>query len=231
NDVAAPARLQIASFKLTNGTVITRSMTSFGVQFHVGDTCGQPVSGALVYVTGVPYNQLSIPAEGPTDAAGNVTPTFNRKAGFPASSKQRLLVLFVRARKSGDPLLAGISTRRLVSLRVNLNQNLGRSRGRASRRGPPARLLAADLDGEGHLDRPAGPVRPALGAGDRPLRSSRAAERADDADLELRRGVAAAPVRRCRGDRERPLRRDRDGLRQLGERCRVGIDAHREGAV
>jgi hypothetical protein len=122
NDVAAPSRLQIDKFKLTTGTVITRSMTSFGVQFHVSDTCGQPVSGALVYVTGVPYNQLSIPAETATDAAGNVTLTFNRKAGFPASSKQSLLVLFARARKSGDPLLAGISTRRLVSLRVDLHQ-------------------------------------------------------------------------------------------------------------
>jgi hypothetical protein len=123
NDVAAPSRLQIDKFKLlASGTVITRSMTSFGVQFHVSDTCGQPVSGALVYVTGVPYNQVSIPAEAVTDTAGNVTLTFNRKAGFPASSKQKLLVLFVRARKSGDPLLAGISTRRLVSLRVNLNQ-------------------------------------------------------------------------------------------------------------
>ena len=122
NDVASPARLQIASFKLTTGTVITRGMTSFGVQFHVSDTCGQPVSGALLYVTGVPYNQLSTPAETATDAAGNVTLTFNRKVGFPASNKQSLLVLFARARKSGDPLLAGISTRRLVSLRVNLHQ-------------------------------------------------------------------------------------------------------------
>lgn len=122
SDVASPARLQIASFKLTTGTVITRGMTSFGVQFHVSDTCGQPVSGALLYVTGVPYNQLSTPAETATDAAGNVTLTFNRKAGFPASNKQSLLVLFARARKSGDPLLAGISTRRLVSLRVNLHQ-------------------------------------------------------------------------------------------------------------
>jgi hypothetical protein len=122
NDVAAPARLQIDRFKLTTGTVITRSMTSFGVQFHVSDTCGQPVTGALVYVTGVPYNQLSTPAETATDAAGNVSLIFNRKAGFPASAKQSLLVLFVRARKSGDPLLAGISTRRLVSLRVNLHQ-------------------------------------------------------------------------------------------------------------
>jgi hypothetical protein len=73
-------------------------------------------------VTGVPYNQLSIPSETATDVAGNVTLTFNRKAGFPASSKQKLLVLFVRARKTGDPLLAGVSTRRLVSLRVNLNK-------------------------------------------------------------------------------------------------------------
>ena len=119
---AQAARLQIASFKLTTGTVITRGMTSFGVQFHVSDTCGQPVSGALLYVTGVPYNQLSTPAETATDAAGNVTLTFNRKVGFPASNKQSLLVLFARARKSGDPLLAGISTRRLVSLRVNLHQ-------------------------------------------------------------------------------------------------------------
>src|SRR5262249_60600496 len=98
------------------GTVITRGMTSFSVQFHVSDTCGQPVSGALVYVAGVPYNQVSIPAETATDTAGNVTLTFNRKAGFPASSKQKLLVLFVRARKSGDPLLPAISPPRLLSL-------------------------------------------------------------------------------------------------------------------
>jgi hypothetical protein len=122
NDVAAPARLQIDQFRLTNGGVITRSMTSFSVLFHVSDTCGQPVSGALVYVSAVPYNQLTIPAEAPTDAGGNVTLTFNRKVGFPATAKQQLMVFFVRARKSGEPLLSGISTRRLVSVKVNLNK-------------------------------------------------------------------------------------------------------------
>jgi hypothetical protein len=122
NDVTSPARLQIDQFHLVNGNVITRGMTSFGVVFHVSDTCGQPVSGALVYVAGVPYNQISTPAETATDAGGNVTLTFNRKAGFPAKPNQTLLVLFARARKSGDPALAGVSTRRLVSLRVNLHK-------------------------------------------------------------------------------------------------------------
>jgi hypothetical protein len=122
NDVASPARLQIDQFRMTTGTVITRGMTSFDVVFHISDTCGQPVTGALVYVTGVPYNQITTPAETATDAGGNVTLHFNRKIGFPAKANQSLLVLFARARKSGDPALAGVSTRRLVSLPVNLHK-------------------------------------------------------------------------------------------------------------
>jgi hypothetical protein len=122
NDVASPARLQIQSFRLTSGSPITRSMTSFSVLFHVSDTCGNAVNGALVYVTAVPFEQVTIPAETATDASGNVTLTFNRQTGFPAKYNQQLMVLFARARKSGDPELAGISTRRLISLPVNLKR-------------------------------------------------------------------------------------------------------------
>jgi hypothetical protein len=119
-DVAAPARLQIDRF--VPSSVITSSTGSLSVRFHVSDTCGQPVNGALVYATAVPYRQLTIPAEATTDASGWVTLTFSRLSGFPASRHQQLMVMFVRARRSGDSALAGISTRRLISLRVNLHR-------------------------------------------------------------------------------------------------------------
>jgi hypothetical protein len=96
-------------------------MESFTVRFHVSSTCGQPVQGAQVYATAVPFGQVSIPGQQQTDANGDVTLQFHRLAGFPAARNQRLLVMFVRASKPGDPVLAGISTRRLISLRVNLN--------------------------------------------------------------------------------------------------------------
>jgi hypothetical protein len=118
-DVGAPARLQVDHFQLTSGP-ITMNTNSFSVRFHVSDTCGQSVSGAIVYATAVPFDQATIPDEVATDGTGWVTLSFNRLAGFPASRKQRLMVMFVRARKQGDPVLAGISTRRLISLRVNL---------------------------------------------------------------------------------------------------------------
>jgi hypothetical protein len=119
-DVGTPARLQIDKF--IPSTVITSGMTAFSVRFHVSDTCGQSVSGALVYATGVPYRQVTIPAETTTDSSGWVTMNFGRLAGFPASRNQQLMVMFVRARKPGDPALAGISTRRLISLRVDLRR-------------------------------------------------------------------------------------------------------------
>jgi hypothetical protein len=70
-------------------------------------------------VTAVPYRQVSI-EQGTTGSNGTVTLTFSRLSGFPAASHQELMVFFVRATRSGDSLLAGISDRRLVSVRVKL---------------------------------------------------------------------------------------------------------------
>jgi hypothetical protein len=118
-DVSTPARLQVDQIQ-SSPSVITRGTGSFTVRFHVSDTCGDPVQGAQVYATGVPYNMVDIPAQQQTDHQGWVSMQFKTMAGFPATPHQSLLVLFVRASKQGDPALAGISTRRLVSLHVNL---------------------------------------------------------------------------------------------------------------
>jgi hypothetical protein len=117
--VQAPSRLQVAKFDLVSGR-LNSSLQSFSVRFNVTDTCGHAVSGANVYATAVPYNMVSIPRETATDGNGNVTLTFNRLRGYPATPQQQLLVMFVRARQAGVSPLAGISTRRLVSFRVNL---------------------------------------------------------------------------------------------------------------
>ncbi|HWB21748.1 MAG TPA: hypothetical protein VG652_02550 [Gaiellaceae bacterium] len=119
-DVAPPARLQVNSFAPTPG-VILGSTQSYTIQVKVGDTCGQSVSGALVYATAVPFHQFSIPAEGTTGSDGSVTLSFSRESGFPATAKQQLLVMFIRARKPGDNVLAGITTSRLVSVPVRLH--------------------------------------------------------------------------------------------------------------
>jgi hypothetical protein len=120
-DVSAPARLVIDRFELLSGP-ITSSMTGVQVRFHVTDTCGQAVSAALVYATAVPYNQVTIPGETTTDSSGWVTLTFARAAAFPASHSQQQLTMFVRARRACDSLLAGISSRRLIALPVNLGR-------------------------------------------------------------------------------------------------------------
>jgi hypothetical protein len=117
--VSPPARLVIDQYQVTPSTV-TRSTDTVTVRFHVSDTCGQAVQDALVFATGVPYNQFSIAPEQPTDANGWAQLQMQRLSGFPAARRQQLLVLFARARKPGEKLLAGIATRRLVSTPVSL---------------------------------------------------------------------------------------------------------------
>jgi Ig domain of plant-specific actin-binding protein len=114
--VSPPARLTIDQTQVSPSTITfgTRAVTA---RFHVS-ACGGSVEGALVYVTAVPYGQFAIPNEQATASDGWVTLQFSALRGYPVSSKQQLLVMFVRARKSGESLLGGISTRRLVSFRV-----------------------------------------------------------------------------------------------------------------
>ncbi len=112
--ISPPARLVVDGQSVSPST-ITRASSDVTVRFHVSACNGRPIVGALVYATAVPYSQFSIPPETPTGADGWATLTMHQDRYFPASSRQQLLAVFVRARKSGDALLGGISTRRLVS--------------------------------------------------------------------------------------------------------------------
>ncbi|HEU0304561.1 MAG TPA: hypothetical protein VFR32_08270 [Gaiellaceae bacterium] len=115
--VTPPARLLVDRFQASPNP-IPRSTGGLTVGFRVTACGGRPVAGALVYVTAVPYNQFAIPPEQQTGQDGIAILRMNRLAGFPAARNQTLLVMFVRARKGGEPVLSGISTRRLISFRL-----------------------------------------------------------------------------------------------------------------
>jgi hypothetical protein len=117
--VGPPARLLVDGQQISP-SVVGRSTGGVTVRFHVSACGGRAVSGAMVYATAVPYNQFTIAAEQPTGADGWATLTMRRLRGYPATPAQQLLVFFVRARKPGENVLSGISTRRLVSFPVDL---------------------------------------------------------------------------------------------------------------
>jgi hypothetical protein len=116
-DLAPPARLNVDQTQIQPSTV-TFGTRSVSLRFHVTACGGRAVQGALVYATAVPYAQFGIPNEQATGSDGWATLDMSALPGFPATQKQQLLVVFVRARKTGENLLGGVSTRRLVSFHV-----------------------------------------------------------------------------------------------------------------
>lgn len=108
--VSLPNRLVIDGVKFSPSPATSRGLIT--ARFHVSDTRGFSISGALVYVLGLPYGWVYGSPEVQTDSSGwatiQVRPTQSMPLGRGA------LVMFVRARKPGDSLLAGVSTRRLV---------------------------------------------------------------------------------------------------------------------
>lgn len=118
SQLTSPVVLQIDG-QSVSPSPIPRNATSLQMRIHVSACNGRDVQNALVQTTAVPFNQFSIPAEQPTGADGWATLTLNREAFFPASPRQQILAVFVRARKAGEPILAGIAGRRLVSFPIS----------------------------------------------------------------------------------------------------------------
>jgi hypothetical protein len=115
SSVALPNRLVISQVQF-NPTVI-RSRAPFTGRFRVTDTRGFVVRDALVFVLGVPYNRIGQAAEQATNMEGWAQMQLSPTARLPLRNGF-FIVMFVRARKQGDNLLAGVSTRRLVQVRV-----------------------------------------------------------------------------------------------------------------
>ncbi len=91
------------------------SRRTFLARFHVSDSRSHSVMGALVFVIAIPFGTTSNPPEAATGPDGWVTfkmrPTKRVRFGHPGG-----IVMFVRARKAGERLIGGVSTRRLVQL-------------------------------------------------------------------------------------------------------------------
>lgn len=114
--VALPNRLVISRVQFTPRVIRSRTQPLVA-RFLVVDSRGRPVVGALVYAVGVPANRVVRPPETRTDGGGWATVSFRPARGLPFRRGARLTI-FVRARKPGDSVLAGVSTRRLVSIAV-----------------------------------------------------------------------------------------------------------------
>jgi hypothetical protein len=110
--VVLPNRLTISGVKFAPSRLVSRA--AFTGQFRVTDNQGLPVQGALVKVTALPYSWARGGAEVTTDQTGWATVTINPTINLPL--RHSALVMFLRARVPGQPLLAGASTRRLVQI-------------------------------------------------------------------------------------------------------------------
>jgi len=113
--VSLPNRLVIDNEKFSSNPL--RSHNAFVVRFHISDTRGFSIQGAMVYALGLPYSWTGNAPEAITNSTGWASITLRPSAAMPLTNGGAL-VIFVRARKPGDNLLAGVSTRRLVQVRI-----------------------------------------------------------------------------------------------------------------
>jgi hypothetical protein len=122
---AGPASIGVDQVSLPNQLVITgvqfvprrlHSRQAFVGRFRVADARGRLVRGAVVYAIGVPYGWVRPAPEVVTGSNGWATIRFFPTRLMPLH--RAALVFFVRARKPGERLLSGVSTRRLVQVGI-----------------------------------------------------------------------------------------------------------------
>lgn len=111
--VVLPARLVIDGVHFTPG-IVTSRRSPVSVRVHVSDSRGYWVRGALVFARTTPL-VTSTPPEQVTNQSGYATLTTFPRSTFPLKRGYHVQ-FFLRTRKEGDSLLAGISSRRLAQV-------------------------------------------------------------------------------------------------------------------
>ena len=111
--VVLPARLVIDGVHFTPG-VVTSRRGPLSVRVHVSETRGFWVRGAMVFARSTPL-VTSTPPEQITNQSGYATLTTFPRATFPLKRGYHVQ-FFLRTRKDGDSLLAGVSSRRLAQV-------------------------------------------------------------------------------------------------------------------
>jgi hypothetical protein len=116
--VSLPNRLIVSQISFTPRVIHNRRDT-ITARFKVTEANqGKAVAGALVYAIAVPSNQVTRSGEVQTDSSGWATLRFQPLKALPMRAGARVN-FFVRARKAGENPLAGVSTRRLVSVGIH----------------------------------------------------------------------------------------------------------------
>jgi hypothetical protein len=113
--ISLPDRLIVDRVQFSPSPLVSRR--AFTARFHVTDSRGFAIQGALVYALGLPYAWLNNAPEVQSDGSGWATITMRPTSALPLT-RGGALVIFVRARKPGEDLLAGVSTRRLVQVSI-----------------------------------------------------------------------------------------------------------------
>jgi len=114
--VSLPDRLVISAVSFSPKAIQSRTGT-VTLSVRVSDTRGRLVSEALVLASGVPFGRVTEMPETTTGSDGIATLTFRPTARLPLV-RNTAVQFFLRARKAGENPLAGVSTRRLVQVRI-----------------------------------------------------------------------------------------------------------------
>ena len=115
-NVSLPDRLVITAVSFSPSAIRNRS-DLVTMRVRVNDTRSRLVQGALVLAEAIPFGRVNTSAETATDSNGVATLTFRPTIRLPIV-RNTAVQFFLRARKAGENVLAGVSTRRLVQVRI-----------------------------------------------------------------------------------------------------------------